>query len=846
MTKVSENNSNLLGMGPFGRLVKQLISSVALVMLGITGLSATWYVDGSATGANNGTNWVNAWRTLGDVNWDVIQPGDTIYLSGGTTGQTYSSSLNIRKSGTSNAPITIRVSQEAGHNGLVTIYTGTSDIAVRMQDWITLNGAKDDKYADKWITNTLNVPLITNNINLRLIGQQGINYTGPGPQGMRVLWVEFQSPADVVGYNGIRINASSPAVAFSNEVAWCWFHNIAQDGVSHISDNKNHHWDCFVMHHCLVEDVGDDGLEIGTGWTVHHSILRNTLQLHGHPDGVQFTGRYLRLYNNILYDWASSHIRLQGKDAHYGPIQIYGNLFYTEDKYVSATQLEIVWFAASDRWRTNLAVWGDWVIANNTFAYPFNGCLSISKRDGFPTNCYLTNILIANNIFYCVTNWAVSIHWGPTSEGGGYWWNEPDVVFDYNVVHSISGRYPTLIHYHETNYNTAEAMSVAGIYKFNTGSAPQFIDLKNFNFGLNTNDTVARATGTNLTGLDLPGLSVDLRGKPRGLNGLWDRGALAGVQAHTPHGFVQSENLVFVDTNLLVWLSFEDDWQDRPYVADHSGYGNHAWRFGRPEAPTNYPTRVLASISPGCRLNMGWCADFRWFWDGWGLYGRSGQYLAITNTARLTNMPRATIALWARYYNAKRVHPANTITADHNARLLSAGTSWGTIGSWGLGREYSSYTQFYVVTNSSNKGIYFTRVIFPDTTWNDDGDSKQWNHYAITFDNGLIKAYFNGELFASVTSSATSLVIHNYDGNTHPWYSNSTKWIGVGCDTHCGTPPMEDELFEDYPNHGWLNGLMDEVMIFDRVLSPEEIQAVYLGQLLRTSRPAPPRNLGIK
>jgi hypothetical protein len=48
----------------------------------------------------------------------------------------------------------------------------------------------------------------------------------------------------------------------------------------------------------------------------------------------------------------------------------------------------------------------------------------------------------------------------------------------------------------------------------------------------------------------------------------------------------------------------------------------------------------------------------------------------------------------------------------------------------------------------------------------------------------------------------------------------------VGCNTHGGTPPLEDETGEDYPNHGWFNGVMDDVRIYGRALSGSEVAAL--------------------
>jgi len=42
------------------------------------------YVDKNASGQNNGTSWANAWQSFSAINWGSIQPGDFVFISGGT------------------------------------------------------------------------------------------------------------------------------------------------------------------------------------------------------------------------------------------------------------------------------------------------------------------------------------------------------------------------------------------------------------------------------------------------------------------------------------------------------------------------------------------------------------------------------------------------------------------------------------------------------------------------------------------------------------------------------------------------------------------------------------------
>lgn len=86
-----------------------------------TSSGSSWYVDPATTGSGNGSSWTNAWTTLDAINWRGVRPGDTIYLSGGSTSQAYPApTMTIGASDTSGAPITIEPGVDAGHNGTVT------------------------------------------------------------------------------------------------------------------------------------------------------------------------------------------------------------------------------------------------------------------------------------------------------------------------------------------------------------------------------------------------------------------------------------------------------------------------------------------------------------------------------------------------------------------------------------------------------------------------------------------------------------------------------------------------------------------------------------------------------
>ena len=72
------------------------------------------------------------------VSGDIVHAGDTVYISGGTTSNTYSSGVTISASGSSDASrVTLAVGQDAGHNGLV--FLG-GNLSMLNQSYVTVNG----------------------------------------------------------------------------------------------------------------------------------------------------------------------------------------------------------------------------------------------------------------------------------------------------------------------------------------------------------------------------------------------------------------------------------------------------------------------------------------------------------------------------------------------------------------------------------------------------------------------------------------------------------------------------------------------------------------------------------
>ena len=74
--------------------------SAALCLLFAPGaFAANWYVDNAITASGNGTSWATAWKRFSNIAWSSIRPGDTLYISGGGSGKTYTGGMRVYSSG---------------------------------------------------------------------------------------------------------------------------------------------------------------------------------------------------------------------------------------------------------------------------------------------------------------------------------------------------------------------------------------------------------------------------------------------------------------------------------------------------------------------------------------------------------------------------------------------------------------------------------------------------------------------------------------------------------------------------------------------------------------------------
>ncbi len=411
-----------------------------------------WYVDNAASGVNNGTSWTDAWQSFADISWGSFSPGDTLYISGGTTEKIYNERLLIEDvNGSDGYPITIRIGQDSDHNGTVVIdneYVPErwAPLTIRRSQFIVVSGQVGSGSEAKLkitrsASNGVSLEQLNDNIILRNI--------------------EVYNNGDGGEESGINFNLNQPPTNI--EVCYCDIHDNYMDGLSLASsgeDNINN-FDAVKIHHNKIYNIADDGIESGLfGLSIYNNEIGNRLIIHrGHPDALQLYGNYLKVYNNYLYDWINNdsisfiegpflagalnvmYIESDGGDQtdrlYAGHILIYNNLIVETEPLLYGYTSNAICMALTDPDWTEVS---DIYIFNNTISGDFINGIGVSFV-GVPNSEMVQDFYILNNNLYnCTIDFGSPLAFYVTDGDMnditiGDYGSTSDVVVDYNCIY---------------------------------------------------------------------------------------------------------------------------------------------------------------------------------------------------------------------------------------------------------------------------------------------------------------------------------------------------------------------------------------------------------------------------
>ncbi len=283
------------------RIQTLVIIGVLFFALG-SASAATWYVDNTASGANNGTSWVNAWTSLSSASGSSVAAGDTVYISGGRSGstQTYSISSGwAPKGGSSGNRITYQIGQDALHNGTV-IFSGTGSFITAPSNANIIGDAGDGQQ------------------HFATSGCTGI--TGGSFSNLRIGYINFGTMTGSI--NSACLYAGS-VNGFEFDHNYVYQSNNTADAIIHVDGFGGNNYDQNLIHDNEMYTpgkggggIGADGLVMsGAGFSIYNNKIINyknsSYSAGQHSDGWQTSGgSYIKIYNNLI--WGFTDIGLYG------------------------------------------------------------------------------------------------------------------------------------------------------------------------------------------------------------------------------------------------------------------------------------------------------------------------------------------------------------------------------------------------------------------------------------------------------------------------------------------------------------------------------------------------------
>ncbi|MEO8285691.1 MAG: right-handed parallel beta-helix repeat-containing protein [Chloroflexota bacterium] len=241
-------------------------STVASVPNAPTG--NTFYV--SKTGSNaGGRTWAAAWNELNQINWSTVLPGDSILLDGGSSQMVYNTTLNVTKSGTSGAPITIKLAPDAGRNGQAVVFGGRN---------LPLPYCDQPNYTNQTTgVNNTGIELASSN----WVVVDGTKWSGILVKGNSQYGVHLSSSSSNNVVRNVEITDNGKA--FLNNGLW----RPDMPGVGFSGSNN-------VFERALIHDNGQDAFQSGGGvsnFTVRQSWLYNS---RPHPSNPSLAYNFCR------------------------------------------------------------------------------------------------------------------------------------------------------------------------------------------------------------------------------------------------------------------------------------------------------------------------------------------------------------------------------------------------------------------------------------------------------------------------------------------------------------------------------------------------------------------------
>jgi hypothetical protein len=326
----------------FMRKYKFLILIVFFAATTAASVASNFYVRKGATGANNGSDWTNAWNELSQINFSTVACGDTVWIAGGT----YTTGLKVNKTCTSSSVLNInRVLSSDSVPAAAAGWDAAYDSQVILPNisvpgpaaYITINGRK-------WqggVEGSGGIQVLIPGSSGDGIDASNTGSTGPAIDHISWEYIEVYGPSCVTSGD-----CSGGGVVGVQIMPYCSTANRTNLLFDHLSIHRTGEafrgcgWDSSTIQYSLIYDTNNDGQQ-------HEDILysnppyqnvtwRYNKIFMSPNDGIFFEGGTgavnWAFYGNVVYHSGGWLICFKSGST-YGPVYIYNNVFENDGTF---------------------------------------------------------------------------------------------------------------------------------------------------------------------------------------------------------------------------------------------------------------------------------------------------------------------------------------------------------------------------------------------------------------------------------------------------------------------------------------------------------------------------------
>jgi hypothetical protein len=296
-------------------------------------LAANHYVREGATGANNGSDWTNAWNELNQINFSAVACGDTIWIAGGTYTTTLSVNktctagrvLNMNRVLSTDSQATAAAGWKSAYDSRVIIRNASINLAAG--SYYTINGRQGSVAGDNF---GISVQCTTSS------GCDGIDGAGSGNlSNVSLSYLELYGPPCVMKGDCGGSGASGLNVApGSNQVTNLLFDHgwIHQYGEAIRTAN----WNNCTIQYSSISDTHNDGQQhedVIFSYPIQNFTFRYNKIWSSPNDGIFFYGNEVntQIYGNAYYHSGAGLFNFYQGFTH--NVYIYNNVFENDGTF---------------------------------------------------------------------------------------------------------------------------------------------------------------------------------------------------------------------------------------------------------------------------------------------------------------------------------------------------------------------------------------------------------------------------------------------------------------------------------------------------------------------------------